>query len=111
MALNIADLSKRTVKHSFEFDGEPVSIEFYPHKLTPEYMAGLDTEIEDDERRSGDAKMLAEVLVAWDVMAGDDPLPPTYDNLLRAPSTLVTRTAFEIVSIVGKLATPPKSRK
>ena len=115
MALNIADLSQRTVKHTFDFDGTPVTIELQPHKMTPTYMATLErgqtAEDGDEESRTGDARICAEILVNWDVEMDGHPYPPTYENLVAAPSTLVTRTAYEIVGIVGKLAAPARSRK
>lgn len=108
--MNIAELANKRAKRTFDFDGEPVTIEFLPHKITPEYRARLDAG-ETGEDGSGDARMLADILVGWDVLDGETPFPPTFENLCRAPQTLLSRTAAEILMELGKLAMPAKPKK
>lgn len=117
MALNLATLRDKIAHLSFEFEGETVSIQYRPHKLTPEYMASIrrisqsdDGEGEQDGANY-DAQVVSDVLVSWDVMAGDEPFPPTYENLLLVPQALVSRVAVEILSDVGKLAMPKPSKR
>ena len=112
--MDLANLKNKSAKITFKLDGEEVNIEFHPHRLTPEYRAGLQRLAQDEtdeEPRDSDAQMLSDLLIKWDVMAGGEPYPPTYENLLTAPQSLVTRTALEILEAVGKLATPKKSKK
>jgi hypothetical protein len=113
MALNLTALADKKAELKFDFAGEVVRIEYLPHKITPNYMARLQTlgdGVEDDPSNA-DAKMVSEILVSWDVTAGDEPLPPTYENLMAAPQSLVSRVAMEIVAAVGKLAQPKQSKK
>lgn len=117
MALNIATLAEKKADLKFDFAGEVVRIEYYPHKITPSYMARLQaignaTDSDDESIQSADARMVSELLVSWDVEAEQGvPFPPTYDNLLTAPTSLVSRVAAEIVTAVGKLATPKQPKK
>ncbi len=110
--MDIATLAEKRAKLVFDLDGEKVTAEYYPHKMTPEYRSRL-TRVMDDatEVDEGDARMLSDILISWDVEANGQPFPPTYDNLLRAPQTLVTRAALEILIELGKLAAPPKLKK
>lgn len=113
--MNILALAEKRAKLQFDLDGETVNAEFYPHKMTPEYRARLlraaDEGSEGREQDDGDAQMLADILIDWDVTEGDKPFPPTIENLKRAPQTLITRTALEILAVLGKLAAPPRQRK
>jgi hypothetical protein len=112
--LNLLDLKNKKSTLEFDLDGETVKLEFYPHKLTPEtraQLARLDETADDDQARDTSAQLLADVIAHWDVMAGDDPYPPTYENLIVAPQTLVTRTVMEILAVVGKLGTPTKPKR
>jgi hypothetical protein len=113
-SLNLLDLKNKKSTLEFDLDGETVKVEFYPHKLTPEtraQLARMDETADDDQARDTSAQLLADVIAHWDVTAGDDPYPPTYENLIVAPQTLVTRTVMEILAVVGKLGTPAKSRR
>ncbi len=115
--MDLAQLTNKRAKMTFDLDGETVSAEFYPHKLTPEYRAQLQQIARGDDDgtngngRDTDAQMIAELLADWDVTANNEPYPPTYENLVKAPQTLITRTALEILDVVGKLATPKPSRR
>lgn len=109
--MDLGDLKNKVAPLTFDLDGETVNAKFYPHKLTPEDRARLQKLADDDETRDTDAQMLCTILESWDVTANGDPYPPTYENLLVAPQTLVTRTALEILSAVGKLATPKTSKR
>jgi hypothetical protein len=112
--LNLLDLKNKKSTLEFDLDGESVKLEFYPHKLTPEtraQLAKLDDDTDDEQTRDTSAQLLADVIAHWDVTAGEDPYPPTYENLIVAPQTLVTRTVMEILAVVGKLGTPAKSRR
>jgi hypothetical protein len=112
--MDLVSLRDKRAPLNFEIDGEEVKAHFRPHKLTPEYRAQLQrigTDQTDDESQDADAKMLSELLIDWDVQCDGNPYPPTYENLLMAPQTLVTRTALEILAAVGKLATPKQSRR
>ena len=119
MALSIATLAAKKADHKFDFAGEVVRIEYYPHKITPNYMARLQAIGEADDNgedektiQSADARMVSELIINWDVEAeAGVPFPPTYDNLLTAPTSLVSRVAAEIVTAVGKLATPRQQKK
>jgi hypothetical protein len=124
MPLNLAALADKKADLKFDFAGDVVRIEYYPHKVTPNYMARLQAlgsapESDDDEdgpakedAPNADAKMVSEILVGWDVVGhNDEPYPPTYENLLAAPQALVSRVAMEIVAALGKLAQPKTSRK
>lgn len=109
MAINIAVLAKKTAPLIFEFDGETVNAEFYPHKITPVYKAllnkldgddGIDI---DEDSKIATAKMLSDLIVKWDVMAGDEPAPLDYKSLVDIPLTLLGATCSAIWRAVGKL--------
>jgi len=113
--LDLGDLKAKVAPLRFEFDGETVNAKFYPHKLTPEDIARLQRQAKEEDENEEEsldtnAQMLSDVLDSWDVTAGGAPYPPTYENLLVAPQTLVARTVREILNVVGKLATPKKSK-
>jgi hypothetical protein len=106
MALNLASLASKKASLSFEFEGETVNAEFYPHKITPTYRALLGKLENQDEvdaqTKDATATMLSDLLVSWDVVAGDEPAPLTYECLLNVPTTLVGATARQIWEAVGK---------
>lgn len=112
MALNIADLAAKKAPLKFEFEGESINANYYPHKLTPNFRAMLnrtDTEGSADEQAHGSAvRMVAELLAPdWDVMAGDAPFLPVddrtwYDTLCLAPQSLIAATVRAISDEVGK---------
>lgn len=110
--MDLSDLKKKRAPIEFQFDGEWVKGEYYPHKLTPTYQAEIRRIARDEgDDQDGDAKVVSELLASWDVTADGQPFPPTYANLLTAPRSLVTRVALEILSEVGKLATPEESKQ
>lgn len=104
--VNIAVLAKKTAPLVFDFDGEKVNAEFYPHRITPSYRALLSRldsgSILDEESKSAAAKMVSELVTKWDVMAGDDPAPLSYEALLEIPLTLLGATVQAIWEAVGK---------
>jgi hypothetical protein len=106
MAVNLAAIAGKTAPLTFEFDGETVAAEFYPHRMTPARRAmlmRLDAgDVVGEESRDSAATMIADMLARWDVVAGDDPFPPTYDNLLTAPIELIGATARAIWDALGK---------
>jgi hypothetical protein len=124
--IDIVALADKRAEHKFNFGGGVVRIEYYPHKITSEYMARLqklgkvqgeaeepeggEDQPKSEEQKSADALMVSELLISWDVLAAGEPFPPTYENLLKAPTSLVSRVAAEIVDAVGKLATPKKQK-
>lgn len=109
--MDLATLQARKHKITFDIDGEAVTIEIQPHKITPEYQARLTKLAAEDSGQDDDVTMLAELIVSWDVTCGGEPYLPTYENLLKAPRTLITRAVVEILEAVGKLAIPPKPKK
>lgn len=110
--MDIAALAQKRAPLVFDLDGETIHAEFYPHKMTPEYRARMLRVSDDgDTQDDSDAQMLADVLVGWDVEEKGNPFPPTIENLKRAPQTLITRTALEILGVLGKLAAPTKPKK
>ena len=115
MALNIATLADKRASLSFEFEGETINATYYPHKITPEFRVRLgqieDAEGTSEEDRDANAQMLSMILVEWDVMAGDEPFPPTYENLMLAPQALIGRTIAEINVELGKLSAPNQSKR
>lgn len=112
MALNIATLANKKAPLEFDFEGEKVKANYYPHKLTPNFRALLnraDSEGSADEQAHGSAvRMVAELLAPdWDVMAGDEPFLPTegvtwYDTLCLAPQSLIGAVVKAIGEDVGK---------
>jgi len=112
MAVNLADLAAKKKPLVFEFEGDTVNANYYPHKLTPTFRAKLnriDLDGSADEQAHGSAvKMIAELLAPdWDVMAGDEPFQPTsernwYDTLCLAPQGLIAATVAAISNDVGK---------
>lgn len=116
MPLNLATLAAKKSPLTFEFEGEQVNANYYPHKLTPSFRAQLnraDSEGTPDEQSHGSAvKMVSELLAPdWDVMAGEEPFLPTaernwYDTLCLAPQGLISATVRAISDDVGKPETP-----
>lgn len=114
--LDLRQIANKRTPRSFEFDGEPVNIEILPHKITPEYRAKLAALAKKGESGEGeveeqDAKMVADLMPKWDVVAGGEPIEPSYQNLLVAPCTLLGRIASEIMEVIKELSNPtPKSK-
>jgi len=121
--MNLATLASRKHTRTFDFDGEPVTIDVLPHKITPEYRAKLAAlavkaasgeETESAEEKEQDAKMVADLVPSWDVEWNEgEPYPPTYENLIVVPCTLLGRVASEIMEVIKTLSnpTPAKSKK
>lgn len=115
MAVNIAALASKKSPLKFEFEGETVNANFYPHKLTPSFRAQLnraDSEGSADEQAHGSAvRMVAELIAPdWDVMAGEEPFLPTaerdwYETLTLAPQSLISAIVKAISDEVGKRMT------
>lgn len=106
MAVNLAGIANKKAPLQFQFEGETVNAEFHPHKMTPAYRALLSRldageKLGEEERESG-ALMLSDMLASWDVMAGDDPFPPTYENLMSVPIELVAAGVRAIWDALGK---------
>lgn len=123
MGLSLATIADKRHSRTFEFDGTPVTIDVLPHKITPEYRAKLaelakqaasGEESEDQKQKEQDAKMVADLMPIWDVeWAEGEPYPPTYENLLVVPCTLLGRVASEIMEVIKVLSNPSatKSKK
>ncbi len=106
--MDLATLRDKRAALKIEFDGETINAEILPHKLTPEYRARLQKlakEEGDGDERDADAQMVSELVASWDITAGGEPYPPTYENLREIPIALLTITATAILEYVGKLAT------
>lgn len=120
--MNLANLGNRNVRRTFDFDGESVTIEFPPHKITPEYRAQLEAmskssdedEGEGEEARevdlAQDAKLVSELLTGWDVEWDGQPYPPTYENLMKVPVTLLGRVSVEIMEVIREQSGPSKRK-
>lgn len=129
MGLNLASLANKKHSRTFDFDGTPVTIDVLPHKITPEYrvklaelakQAASGEDTEDQKQKEQDAQMVADLMPNWDVEwvegEGDGeskPYPPTYENLLTVPCTLLGRVASEIMEVIKVLSNPlaTKSKK
>lgn len=108
--MDLETLRAKRASLKIEFDGETINAEILPHKLTPEYRARLQKLArEESEERDADAQMVSELVASWDVTAGGEPYPPTYENLREIPIALLTVTATAILEYVGKLATRTQS--
>lgn len=114
--LDLAKIAQRRTPRTFEFEGEPVNIETLPHKITPTYrsqLAALAKKAQDDpnaEVEEQDAKMVEDLMPEWDVVVGGQPFPPTYQNLLGTPCTLLGRVASEIMEVIKELSNPTKAK-
>lgn len=120
MALDIKLIEEKREDLEFEFAGEPVKGKCFPFRVTPRYLASLrklaakaepaaagNAQQEEDSAVSkGDARMVAELIPEWDVVAGDQPWPPTPENIGNTPSALLGRAALAILELVGKLSVP-----
>lgn len=114
--LDLATIAEKRTPRSFEFAGEPVNIEILPHKITPEYRSKLaalakkaeaeDGAEETQEEREQDAQMVSDLMPAWDVQVQGEPFPPTYENLLQVPCTLLGRVASEVMEVIKELSNP-----
>lgn len=121
--LDLAQIAEKRTPRSFEFDDETVNIELLPHKVTPTYRSKLaalaqkaqavDGEAEDGvaQVEEQDAKMVADLMPKWDVQVKGEPFPPTYENLLLVPVTLLGRVASEIMEVIKELSNPIRKKK
>lgn len=120
--MRIATVGQRKYTRTFDFDGEPVTIDIQAHKITPEYRSKLaalarktdetDGEASEEENEQ-DAKMVADLVSGWDIEWSDEEpdFPPTYENLLRVPCTLLGRIASEIMEVIKEFSNPTRRKK
>jgi hypothetical protein len=112
MGFDIGNLAAKHAKHRFIFEGEDIDIGYRPHLITPELRAQWTREVQEPEVEGAekntpgdyDCKMLSKVLTEWNLTEGGEPLPLTYENLLRLPDSLTIRIRQELFEAVGKLA-------
>lgn len=105
--MDLKNIALNRMRVTFDYENEPVTIEFYPNQLTAEWFARTDKEGKKavGTEGDGDCYALSAILAGWDVHNDGQPFPPTYENLLRAPKSLVRRAMDEVTYAVGKLAT------
>lgn len=104
--MDITALKSKRAKIKVYFDGEEIICEIKPNVLTPEFWARLQelsTATEADKENS-DVLFLADLMADWNITAGDEPFPPTQDNLRQAPIALLGAIAREVLDYVGKQA-------
>lgn len=97
--------NRKTVALAVPYQEDTINLEYKPDVFTPEYRARLDKlakgESKADERDT-DAQMVADLLASWDVVAGGEPYPPIYENLLKVPIALLGAVAFGMLEDMGK---------
>ena len=105
--MDLKDLALKRTRVTFEYDGEPVTIEFFPNQLTAEWFARTSEQAQADMGPDGDGecRALAAILIDWDVQNAGQPFPPTYENLKLVPKALIRRTMEEVTHTLGKLGT------
>ena len=120
--MDLAAIALQRVGRDFEFAGQPVHIECYPHKITPAYRIRLAAlakrgekgqEHESEEQKEQDAAMINDLVPEWSIVMQGVPYPPTYENLLETPVTVLGRVSGEIMEVIKELSNPSgtKSKK
>lgn len=122
--MDLRTIADKQQSVTFDFDGESVTMVVLPHKITPEYRARLaalakkataseaeDAPEEKPEEREQDAQMVSDLVRSWDIVMGGEPFPPTYENLLVTPVTVLGRVSSEIMEVIKGHASPtPKTK-
>lgn len=112
--MDLASLQAKTSSLTFDFEGEAITAQILPHKLTPEYrsqLQKLSKEQTSEDAKDADALMISDLVADWDVVNNGASFPPTYENLRLVPLSLLAATATEILEFVGKLAAPKPRNK
>lgn len=124
MAVDVQVIKDKREELKFEFQGDTVKGQCYPFRVTPAYLASLrklaakaDAQPADGAKADGeeyvskgDARMVAELIPEWDVIAGGKPWPPTAENIGNTPSALLGAAAYAILDLVGNLSAPSESK-
>lgn len=96
--------ARRTV--SVTYDGETIEVTFKPAVVNADWQERIQGLEKNDQ--TGYLKLLAEVLVAWDVLDDEgQPLPPTAELMRQFPTDLlyeVAWTIFESLAPNGRAA-------
>lgn len=104
MPITFHQMIANTASFSFDFMGEKITIQYFPGKVTEEFMGAV-LAIQDMDESTLKAtfqsfnQMLCEVISSWDVLEEENgamyPLVP--DRIIKLPWSFRLRVAMEIM--------------
>lgn len=94
-----------TTTFESEWNGEKFSFDARTNILTPEWLQ-MNTDV--DEKPENLARMLANTLTNWDITMGDDPFPPTFENLRKVPKNFLWHVISKISESWSGNEQPPE---
>lgn len=96
--LNLTAVLETTVNVPFIYKEDTVNCVVYLERATP----ALRQELADAaEKRDDDAVRLlvSRLIKSWDVVADDEPFPPTFENTLLLPYAFLIKAAEAVMSL------------
>lgn len=105
------DLLAQRCDLTLEWRGNEFSFAYNPERYTDETRAmlnkiGGDSTASEEEQESYARRIMAMLLVDWDISSGGSPLPITPENVRRLPPTLLLAMVQRmLVSLRGEYAT------
>jgi len=85
---------------------QTIRLKYDPAKFTPEYRLALERIAKggDAKTHDADSKLVADLVLEWDVTMKGQPYPPTYENLVKMPVFVLAAVSVGLLEDVGKLA-------
>jgi len=101
--MDLKKLQEKTRKIIVAYGDEAVTVEYYFGRLSRQFYQNISERLKDSDKDQA-ATIVADLVKSWDVTVDDQPLLPTYDNLLRIPGLLLNAIYEEIQDDAVKLA-------
>ncbi len=100
----MADFSaEQLIPLSFEVHGLPVKLKYAAERYTGSYRHGWYAGNSD---KDGDAKLIVDLVVDWDVEWKQQPVKLDYAEVLNLPGWAISAIALALMEDLGKLTAP-----